>query len=75
MKEIVFTVKQQKKEFVYILVCFLLAVGINVYAILSYGTEWKELYTQWFTVLVLFAAFYGLTVVIRLILKKLRIIK
>ena len=67
MKDIHFTVKQQKKEIGYILVSFLIAIGVNIYAIIIYGTEWKELYTQWFMVLVLTAVFYFLILLVRLL--------
>lgn len=67
MKDIQFTVKQQKKEIRYILASLLLAVAVNVYAILSFGTEWKELHTQWFTVLVLAVFFYLVIALFRII--------
>ena len=56
MKDI--TVKQQKREIKYALASLILATSVNIYAIISYGTEWKEVYTQWFTVLVLAVFFY-----------------
>ncbi len=58
MKDIVITVNRQKREIVYILSSILLAVGVNIYAIISYGTSFSELYTEWFTVLVLAVAIY-----------------
>ena len=69
MKDILFTVKQQKREIGYILACLLLAVGVNIYAIISYGTEWKELYTQWLAVLAMTVVFYFLTLIFRLIFR------
>lgn len=67
MKDNLFTVKRQKREFVYILVCLLLAISANVFSIIFYGTEWKELYTQWFYVLALTVGFHYLTILFRLI--------
>lgn len=58
MKDILFTVKQQKMEIIYVAVSLILAISVNIYAIISYGTEWKELYSQWFTMLVLAVFFY-----------------
>ena len=58
MKDILLTVKQQKREIRYILTSLLLAIGVNIYAIIYYETEWKELYSQWFAVLVLAVFFY-----------------
>ncbi len=65
MKDIHITVKQQKREIAFILASFLSAVCCNVYAIVSYGTELKEIYTQWFAVLALTAVFYLLSVFFR----------
>jgi uncharacterized membrane protein YbhN (UPF0104 family) len=67
MRDILFTVKQQKREICYIVTSLLLAFGFNVYSILFYGTEWKELYTQWLAMLVMAMIFYFLIVFIRLI--------
>ena len=67
MKDILFTVKQQKREIRYALACLLIAIGINVYAIISYDTEWKELYTQWFTVFFLAVFLYCVTALFRYI--------
>ena len=67
MKDLIITVKQQKRELICILVCLALATGVNVYAIITYATQWKELYTQWFKVLALTGFFYILTAIFRLI--------
>ena len=67
MKDSLFTAKRQKREFVYILICLLLAISANVFSIIFYGTEWKELYTQWFYVLALTVFFHYLTIIFRLI--------
>ncbi len=67
MKDIQFTVKQQKREIWFVLVSLLLAIGVNVYAIIAYGTEWKELYTQWFAALVLAIVIYFVLALFRYI--------
>lgn len=47
MKNILITPKRQKRELLYAFICFLLANGLNIYAISSYAkTSWSELYTQ-----------------------------
>ena len=58
MKDILISVKQQKREIVYIFASILLAVCINIYAIISYGTDFRELYTQWFTTLIIAIIIY-----------------
>ena len=68
MKDILFTVKQQKREIRFIAASILLATGVNIYAIIYYNTEWKELYTQWFTVLVLSVFFYIVFAIFRLMI-------
>ena len=68
MKDIKFTVKQQKREIGFILGSLFLAIVINIGAIICYGTEWKELYTQWFAVLAVTVVFYFLTILFRFIL-------
>jgi len=74
MKDMLFTVKQQKRELGYLAACFAAAFIVNVCAIISYGTRWKELYTQWFAMLALTVFFYisvlGARLILRLILPK-----
>lgn len=65
MKDFVLTVKRQRKEIRIYLICFILAFALNIFAILFYQTEWKELLTQIFWVLALSIGFYILSVVIR----------
>lgn len=61
------TVKRQKTELFIWLVCFIIAFGLNVFSIIYYKTEWKELLTQIFWVLALSILFYFIFLVIRLI--------
>jgi hypothetical protein len=44
-----------------------IAFLLNVYAIIAYDTPWTELYTQLLWVLCIGAAFYALSIVLRLI--------
>ena len=67
MKDILFTVKQQKREIIFIAASFVLAVCVNIYAIVLHSTEWNELYTQWFTVIVLAVFFYVLFAIFRVL--------
>ena len=67
MKDILLTVKQQKREIGYIIASLFLAIGVNVGAIIYYGTEWKELYTQWFAVLLVAVVFYFAIILLRCI--------
>ena len=67
MKDILFTVKQQKKESAFIIFSLTLAICVNIYAIIIHNTEWKELYTQWFTVIVLSMFFYVVIGIFRIL--------
>ncbi len=67
MKDIVITVKQQKREIKYFLISFLLAVCINVYAIIHFDTNFRELYTQLFIVLMVTIFIYLLTALFRFV--------
>ncbi|MDR0814420.1 MAG: hypothetical protein LBN37_01570 [Bacteroidales bacterium] len=61
------TVQQQKKEIKCLIGCFLISVCVNIFSILYYHTEWKELYTQYKPVLILTVVFYCAWAVIRII--------
>ncbi len=67
MKDIVFTVKRQRTELIVFGVCLLVSFLINVYAIVTFNTEWKELYTQLLWVLAIAVFLYAVSVGIRLI--------
>lgn len=68
MKDITLSEKFIKREIICLLVCFILAFGSNVAAIIIYKTKWEELYTQLFWVVTLALFFYLISVVIRSVL-------
>jgi hypothetical protein len=67
MKDILFTVKQQKREICYIAASLLLAFGVNIFSVIKYGTEWKELYTQWLAMILIAVLFYFVIAIFRVI--------
>lgn len=67
MKDIIFTVKRQKCEIKIFIACFILTNVLNLISIYIYDTEWSELWTQIFWVLAISCAFYGLSIVLRLL--------
>jgi TRAP-type C4-dicarboxylate transport system permease small subunit len=69
MKDIKFklTAKRQKTELIIWGICFLFAFLLNVYSIIAFDTEWKELYTQLLWVLSLSIGFYFLILFLRLV--------
>ena len=67
MKEILITRSRQKTELLVLLASFIGAICLNVLAIIIYHTNWKELYTQWFAVLILTFVIYFLVLLFRLL--------
>jgi len=67
MKEIIITTERQKTELLILLASFIGAIILNILGIIIYKTEWKELYTQWFTLLVLTVVLYFLILFFRLL--------
>ncbi|MFW6371312.1 MAG: hypothetical protein ACOC10_08930 [Bacteroidota bacterium] len=67
MKDIVITGKRIKTELIYLLVSFIIGIGLNIYAIVKYNTHWKELVTQLWTVFVFSLVIYLIVLILRLI--------
>jgi len=67
MRDFIIKVKHQKIEIVILALCFILAFALNMVAILIYKTQWKEIYTQWYVVILLSFCIYTLTLFVRLI--------
>jgi presenilin-like A22 family membrane protease len=61
------TENRQRTELFIWLVCFIIAFGLNIFSIIYYKTEWKELLTQIGWVLALSILFYSIFLVTRLI--------
>lgn len=72
MKDIVLSVKRQKTELKIFIFCVLLAYMMNIISIIVYDTSWSELWTQSLWMLILSCVFYGLTVVVRLLIVGIR---
>lgn len=66
MKDLVISKSRQKREFLYVFLCFLLTFGANAYAIQKYKSDWMELLTQLPYVLVFTAALYAAFTLFRL---------
>lgn len=58
MKDTLITGKRKKTELITLLVCFVLANLINLYAIISYNTSFNELYSSIGYVFVLSVSIY-----------------
>ncbi|MDR3261389.1 MAG: hypothetical protein LBT78_06090 [Tannerella sp.] len=65
MKDIRFSAKRQKQELCLLCAGLAVAFALNVFAILFYHTEWKELWTQLLWVVCIGIGLYALSVVLR----------
>lgn len=67
MKDIIITGKIVKRELMTLLCCFIIATGLNVYAIITYDSKWVELITSIFYVLAATVALYVVWAILRLL--------
>lgn len=67
MKDILISVKRQKTEIKIFCTCIVLAYVLNIISILSFNTEWSELWTQTLWMAIITCVLYGLSVVLRLL--------
>ena len=67
MKNIIITPRQIRREVFFLIVAFVVANLMNVFAIVGYDSSWKELYTSIPILLMLSVVLYFLMGLIRLI--------
>ncbi|MDR1631773.1 MAG: hypothetical protein LBR97_02655 [Dysgonamonadaceae bacterium] len=72
MKDTVITAKRKKTEIITLVVCFIIANLINLYAIIRYKTSYTELFSMLGYILVLTVVLYVFWTVIRLFFYVLR---
>lgn len=65
MKPIVIQPHHIKRELIIALLAFIVSIGLNVYAIIRFDTNWNELYTQIGYVLVTALVFYLIQLLLR----------
>ena len=66
MKDITITTRRQRTELITLLVCFVVANALNLYAILSHGSPMSELVTSFFYIVVFTLVLYVLWTIVRL---------
>lgn len=66
MKDIILTTRRQRTELITLLVCFVVANGLNLYAILSHNAPLTELVTSFFYIVAFTLVLYGLWTIVRL---------
>lgn len=67
MKEIRITIQRQKKELKVFVFCFLIAFSINVFSIITYKTNWVEVFSYIGYVFVIAIFLYGLFAIVRIV--------
>ncbi|MDR1723508.1 MAG: hypothetical protein LBR84_06180 [Tannerella sp.] len=68
MKDIIISVKRQKTEIIWMAVCFLAAILVNVIAIIAYKTAWSEIYSQFLWILIIAAVLYAVSIAVRVLI-------
>ena len=72
MKDIIIKGNRIVKELKYLLICYIIANLVNIFAIVKYNTDWMELLTWQRFIIFIAVIFYAFTVIIRLIAVALR---
>lgn len=67
MKDIVIKGKDIRREFIILLICFIMAMLVNTAAIITYDRPWSELYSQIGYVVFMSICIYMILAVIRAI--------
>ncbi|WP_066631525.1 hypothetical protein [Labilibacter marinus] len=67
MQDIILKGTSVKREIITFLISFIVAFGINLYAIIEYKTPWAELITSLGFVAILAVCFYLIVAIVRLI--------
>ncbi|MGF7139143.1 hypothetical protein [Roseimarinus sediminis] len=65
MKPIVIQNHHIKRELIIALLALIVSIGLNIYAIIHFETNWNELYTQIGYILVIALVFYLIQLLIR----------
>ena len=68
MKNTIITTKQKKRELLFLLISFIIAFVLNIYSIIYYDSQWKELFTTLHITILFSIVIYFLLVIIRLII-------
>ena len=68
MKDLTITAKQIRRELILLLVCFVIAEGVNIFSMIKYETPWTEFFTQIGFVLIITAALYIILIALRVLI-------
>ena len=66
MKDSIITAQRKKKELISLLVCFIIANLVNLYAIITYHTHFSEMITGIFYIIIFTLVIYAFWTVIRI---------
>ena len=65
MKDTVITASRKRRELIWLAGCIVAAMGVNIYAIASYGAPWSEFFTSIGYVAVFGIVLYVATAIVR----------
>lgn len=68
MKDIVITGRRIVRELLIFAGCFILALCVNIYSIIRFGTEWKELITTLHITLAVALLFFAVAAFLRVLI-------
>ncbi len=74
MNDIILKGASLKRELSILFISFLVAFGVNVYAIIVYNTGWGEIFTALGFVAILTVIFYVVVAIVRLLIKGIKTI-
>ncbi|WP_125043105.1 hypothetical protein [Bacteroides faecalis] len=66
MKDSIITAQRKKKELINLLVCFIIANLVNLYAIITYHTHFFEMITSIFYIIIFTFLIYAFWTIIRI---------
>ncbi len=72
MEDLTIKGKRIKKEFIILMICVLVAFGINIYSIITYQTRWVELWTYLPTIILLGIMIYFILAALRFLVYVIR---
>lgn len=68
MKDTIITARRKKIELITIICCFVVAIALNIYAIIAYDGKWIELLTTIPYIICFSIAIYAVWSIIRILL-------
>jgi uncharacterized membrane protein YidH (DUF202 family) len=68
MKDVLIPGRRMAREFLIFAGCFVIALGMNIFAIIKYQTQWKELFTTLHITLAVAVVIYVVLALLRFLI-------